>query len=92
VAGKAIKAVYQHLGGEARGHDLDGLLQGLATRVRIPKALFPQVAELEKHYIATRYPNAHVQGPPFRHYTQGEARRAVRYADAVLRFCRGHMA
>ena len=34
---KALKAVYQSLGGEARGHDLDGLLLGLGDRARIPE-------------------------------------------------------
>jgi len=90
-AEKALKAVYQHLGGEARGHDLDGLLKGLADRIRIPRALINQVSELGKHYIASRYPNAHVDGPPFQHYTRTEAERAIRYAEAVLGFCRNHL-
>jgi HEPN domain-containing protein len=91
-AEKALKAVYQFLGGEARGHDLNGLLHGLEGRVRVPKALASRVSELGKHYIATRYPNAHAEGAPFQHYTRVEANRAIRYAEAVLRFCTGHLA
>jgi len=91
-AEKALKAVYQHLGGDARGHDLVGLLAGLAERLPIPADLPDRVAELGKHYIATRYPNAHAQGPPFRHYTRGEAQRAIEYAQEVLRFSGSHLA
>ena len=91
-AGKAIKSVYQHLGGEAGGHDLDRLLEGLAERLPIPPHLTDRVTELGKHYIATRYPNAHAEGPPFRHYTLGEAQRAIEHAEEVLRFCASHLA
>lgn len=91
-AEKALKAVYQRLGGEARGHDLNGLLRGLAEHVRVPPTLLTRVSELGKHYIARRYPNAHPEGPPFQHYTMPEAQRAIRYAEAVLRFCRSHLA
>lgn len=91
-AEKALEAVYQHLGGEATGHDLNGLLRGLSGRVRISRALLNRASELGKHYIAPRYPNAHVEGAPFQHYTRPEARRAIRHAEAVLRFCRGHLA
>ena len=91
-AEKALKAAYQHLGGDARGHDLVGLLTGLGERLPIPAGLPDRVAELEKHYIATRYPNAHAQGPPFRHYTRGEAQRAIEHAQEVLRFSASHLA
>ena len=91
-AEKALKAVYQQLGGDARGHDLRGLLEGLAERLRIPPALLDRVTELGKHYIGPRYPNAHAAGPPFRHYTLGEARIAIENAQEVIRFCASHLA
>ena len=91
-AEKALKAVYQALGGEARGHDLDGLLEGLGERVDIPNGLADQVSELGKHYITTRYPNAHAGGAPFNHFTRAEAQRAIEYAQEVLRFCASHLA
>jgi HEPN domain-containing protein len=89
---KGLKAVYQSLGGDARGHDLDGLLQGLAERLMVPPDLAERATELGKHYIATRYPNAHAAGPPARHYTQGEAQRAIEHAQEILRFCGSHLA
>ena len=75
------------LSGDARGHDLVALRAGLTERLTIEAELPDRVAELGKHYIATRYPNAHAQGPPFRHYTLGEAKRAIENAEEVLRFC-----
>ena len=89
---EAIKAVYQFLGGDARGHDLDGLLQGLEDQLQVPTELADRARELGKHYIAARYPNAHAEGPPSRHYTQGEARRAIEHAQEILRFCSSHLA
>ena len=63
-AEKALKAVYQRLGGEARGRDLDGLLHGCASRIRILKALSAQMTELGKYYVTYGYPNTHVERPP----------------------------
>ena len=77
---KALKAVYQFLGGDARGHDLDGLLRGLEAHLEVPSELADRATELGKHYIGTRYPNAHAEGPPSRHYTQREAQRAIEHA------------
>lgn len=91
-AEKALKGVYQHFGGEARGHDLDGLLSGLTSRIQGALDLAEKVTELGKHYISPRYPDAHPEGAPFQHYTRTEAERAISYAEAVLRFCRSHLA
>ncbi len=89
---KAVKALYQHLGASARGHDLQSLFQGLAGHLVVPEELLDHVAELDKHYIASRYPDAFVEGTPAGHYTLSEARRAVQYAESVLRFCGDHLA
>ncbi len=91
-AEKALKAVYQHLGGDARGHDLLELVQGLEDRLQTPTDLSDRAIELGKHYIATRYPNAHAQGAPYKHFTTGEAQRAITNAQEVLRFCSSHLA
>lgn len=91
-AEKALKAVYQALGGDARGHDLDGLVDGLAERLSSPPELRDLATQLGKHYIAPRYPNAHAAGPPFRHYTSGEAQTAIEHAQEILRFCASHLA
>lgn len=47
--------------------------------------------ELDKHYIAPRYPNALPRGAPGQSYTRGEAERAIAHAQGILRFCEGHL-
>jgi HEPN domain-containing protein len=41
----------------------------------------------DKHYIPTRYPNGLAQGAPTEFYTRLEAEGAIRYSEAILRFC-----
>ena len=67
-------------------------MRGLSERVRVPEDLLSKALELGKHYIAARHPNAHAEGPPFQHYTEAEAERAIAHAEAILRFCRDHLA
>ncbi|GIW91868.1 MAG: DNA-binding protein [Pirellulaceae bacterium] len=43
---------------------------------------------LDKHYIPTRYPNGFDSGAPADFYTQTEAKDVIRYAEAILEFCR----
>lgn len=48
--------------------------------------------ELDKTYMAARYPNAHPSGSPRRRYTRREAERLVNYAEQILRLCEGVLA
>ncbi len=91
-AEKAIKAVYQKMGGEGWGHGLVDLLQGLRDRVPVTDEVQRCARLLDRHYIPTRYPNAWPQGSPGSHHTREEAERAVGCAEAVLRFCHGLLA
>ncbi len=86
-AEKAIKAVYQRMGGEAWGHGLVDLLRGLRDRVSVPGDVVGCAGFLDRYYVAARYPNAWPQGSPGSHHTREEAERAVRCAETVLRFC-----
>jgi len=47
------------------------------------------VLELDRAYIPTRTPNAHPSGSPRSRYTKEEARRLIKYAESVFRFCSG---
>ena len=86
-AEKAVKAVFQKLGGEAFGHSVAGLLEKLPEEMRPSEVLIDKAKELDKAYIPTRYPNAHPEGPPFRAYTKKEARRLLEYAREILEYC-----
>jgi HEPN domain-containing protein len=90
-AEKAVKAVYQRLGGEARGHSVTQLLAALPAGVRPAEALVEVAKELEKHYIGPRYPNSYPEGAPMDFYTRAEAERAIDAAERILEHCRHHV-
>lgn len=91
-AEKAIKALFQRLGAEAKGHSVHALLAHLPAAQSPGEALTVMAVELDKHYIPSRYPNSYSEGAPFEYYTQDEARRAIDHAQRILRFCKDHLA
>ncbi len=91
-AEKAIKAVYQKLGGEGWGRGLVDLLQGLRERLAVAAEVEHCARLLDRYYIPTRYPNAWPQGSPGSHHTREETEHAVRCAQTALRFCHGLLA
>lgn len=91
-AEKALKAVFQHLGGEAWGHSLVRLAEGLAERIEIPEQIWRAARVLDRFYLPTRYPNAWDQGAPKDYFGREDAEHAVACAEAVLRFCDGILA
>ncbi len=91
-AEKAVKAVCQKLGGEARGHSIIGLLRGLAPKINVPKDLQDVAKELDSSYIGARYPDAFPDGAPFDMYTDAVAKRMIAYAKSILEFCKSHLA
>jgi len=88
---KALKALYQSLGAEARGHSVLGLLDRLPDQFAPGPELATAARELDKHYIPTRYPNSYAEGAPFEYYTEEEARRAIINAERIIRFCEDNM-
>ncbi len=90
-AEKAVKALFQHLGAEARGHSVTQLLSGLPPPASPPAELIELAKELERHYITPRYPNSYPEGAPMDFYTQTEARRAIAAAERILGHCRDHL-
>jgi HEPN domain-containing protein len=90
-AEKAVKAVYQRLGAEARGHSVTQLLAALPGDARPAEALIELAKELEKHYIGPRYPNSYPEGAPMDFYTRAEAERALDAARRILDHCRHHV-
>jgi HEPN domain-containing protein len=91
-AEKALKAVYQRLGAVAWGHSVTNLLTNLPEIYRVGEKLIERAKALDKHYIATRYPNGFEQGAPMDYYTQPEAERSIHDAQAIIHFCEDTLA
>ena len=87
----AVKALFQSLGGEARGHSVSQLLASLPPTVRASDALIEDAKELERHYIGPRYPNSFPAGAPGDFYPAAEARRALAAAERVIEHCQRHL-
>ena len=84
---KAVKAVFQSRGADAWGHVVADLLTALRQFDSVEDSLIRMAQELDRHYIPSRYPNAHAEGAPFRHYSRDDAERAIAYAEQISRFC-----
>jgi HEPN domain-containing protein len=90
-AEKAVEALYQRLGAEARGHSVSQLLSSLPASTRPDAALIEIAKDLDKHYITPRYPNSYPEGAPMDFYTRAEAQRAIEGAERILGFCKSHV-
>ncbi len=88
-AEKALKALFYHLHGDAWGHSLLALMEGLPdpTRASVTPDLLDSAKALDKHYIPTRYPNGFAQGAPTDYYTKRDAEDSIRHAKSILSFC-----
>jgi HEPN domain-containing protein len=94
-AEKSLKALLQHLGGEARGHSARALIRLLAPRFGADaelERLERDALELDRHYIPARYPNSTPEGAPFEFYDAAQSEGAIVAADRILRFCQRHLA
>lgn len=86
-AEKAIKALFQSLHGEARGHGIKALLEKLPYE---DSSMFLEDAKfLDKMYIPTRYPNSLPEGIPHDYFTKSEAIQAVDAAKRIYEWCKG---
>lgn len=80
-----VKGLLHALGLEAWGHDL----AVLESRVRSelgdmwPTSVAEAAARLSRHYISTRYPDAHASGAPIAHYTAADTEQAARDAGSI---------
>jgi HEPN domain-containing protein len=89
VAEKAVKAVHYLRGARVViGHSVDGLLEGLETAGLAVKELRPLAAQLDLHYIPTRYPSGLPGNVPFEVYTAAQASEAVAAARRIVAFAR----
>lgn len=89
-AEKAVEALNLHLFQEVWGHVVARLLEELPLEV--DPLLVEKAKVLDNFYIGTRYPDSHVEGPPFEHYGEIQSRDAISYAGEILAFARSQMA
>lgn len=89
VAEKAVKAVHYLRGARAvLGHSVDGLLEALESAGLPAKELRPLAAQLDLHYIPTRYPNGLPGNLPFEVYTAPQSADALAAARCIVAFAR----
>ncbi len=82
----ATKGLLHGVGAEAWGHDLTRLLGGLehALGTPLPADVHAAGRRLARHYIPSRYPDAHPGGGPDEHYGAEDARQALDDAANIL--------
>ncbi len=91
-AEKALKALYDYLGGEGWGHVLVKLLRELPQdKVQVEKELLQKAVYLDKLYIPTRYPNGFESGASADFYTDKEAMEAIGNAESILSFVKAQI-
>ena len=87
-AEKAIKALIESRNGKAFGHSIKKLLELLNVT---DETLLEAAARLDKHYIPTRYPNGYDSGAPEEYYSVKDAERAVKDAEAIIKYCKTNL-
>ncbi|MGH9062994.1 MAG: HEPN domain-containing protein [Acidimicrobiales bacterium] len=82
----ALKGLLHGLGLDAWGHDLVTLGGRCAAELggSWPAGLDRALMELSRHYIPTRYPDAHPGGTPAEHYGTEDSEAATHQAGTVL--------
>lgn len=89
-AEKAVKALLIYQGAEVWGHAITPMLRRLQG-VAVPPQLILNAQLLDAFYIPTRYPNGFSEGIPADYYNAEKAQEAIDAADAIIRFCEGHL-
>ena len=90
-AEKASKALLYHVNEAPWGHSVRVLLERYFRRTSksFPEELKVYARELDRHYIPSRYPNAHPSGTPHEAYDRDTALRAIKAAKAIINFVKG---
>lgn len=89
-AEKACKALLYHVHEAPWGHSVRELLLRYFKKLEMnpPENLMVYARELDRHYIPSRYPNAHPSGTPHEAYDEETSRRALEASEKVVNFVR----
>jgi HEPN domain-containing protein len=90
-AEKAVKSVFFKMGAETWSHSVADLLEELSRTTDVRIELKEAALELDKAYVAARYPNAHPAGAPRNRYSLTEAERFVSHGEKILEFCKDRL-
>ena len=91
-AEKAVKALLYSINEAPWGHSVRVLLERYFEKIgEWDEQLLSRARELDRHYIPSRYPNAHPAGTPHEAYDEEAARRAIEAAEAILNYARGRI-
>lgn len=82
----AVKALLYGIGVSAIGHSLLKFLGDLEQKGIKTDEIRNFARTLDRHYIPTRYVNAHAEGAPFEFYDLPTAEEAVRCASDIIEF------
>ncbi len=86
---KALKAVLWARGRRPiHTHSAVDLVREAAADHAAVAALEDDAKELDRHYVASRYPNSYSTGAPYQYYADGDAARCIEAAGRVLKTCR----
>ncbi len=87
-AEKASKALLYYINEAPWGHSIRVLLQRYfsATGLNVIEDVMICARELDRHYIPSRYPNAHPAGTPHEAYDENTSRRAIECAKKVIEY------
>ncbi|MCX8169490.1 MAG: HEPN domain-containing protein [Candidatus Methanomethyliaceae archaeon] len=87
-AEKACKALLYYMNEAPLGHSIRELLLRYFNRIgeNPNQELMSYARELDRHYIPSRYPNAHPSGTPHEAYDEEVSKRALNAAERVLKF------
>ncbi|MBT9145412.1 MAG: hypothetical protein DDT42_01283 [candidate division WS2 bacterium] len=84
-AEKALKGyLYSHGYRALITHSVVELLEECGRLEEPFRKLMDQGKELDRHYIASRYPNFYPSGAPYKYYTKEIAQRCLNYAELIL--------
>jgi HEPN domain-containing protein len=91
-AEKALKGLlYSHGHRAILTHSVTDLLEQGSRHYKSLAALVDYGKELDRHYIASRYPNFFPSGPPYKYYTQEMAEKCLSYAGLILKKASGFL-
>ncbi|MCX8171144.1 MAG: HEPN domain-containing protein [Candidatus Bathyarchaeota archaeon] len=89
-AEKASKAMLYHVNEAPWGHSVRELLLRYFEKIgkNPPEDMMRCARELDRHYIPSRYPNAHPSATPHEAYDEEVSLRAIRCADMVVGYAK----